>query len=184
MGISLKSATGKLRAFTSSVAADGSSFVPGPHGRIPGSTPWAAEGDQPREPVPRRNRARIDRAPVLDRFRIEELAGELQSRTSFLEFVNLFLVLLPHRVDYAVSALDGEDRETACAAVLSLASSAAITGGRRLELVACLIDDDLHAGRVNRARETGRRLVPDAAGLASALAPLVAGTLAAGSRTT
>ncbi len=132
--------------------------------------------------MPRRNRARIDRAPVLDRFRIEELTGELQSRTSFLEFVNLFLVLLPHRVDYAISALDGEDREAACAAVLSLASSAAITGGRRLELVACLIDDDLHAGRVNRARETGRRLVPDAADLASALSPLAAGTLAAGSR--
>jgi hypothetical protein len=174
MGISLKSATGKVRAFTSSVAADGSSFVPELGRPIPGSTPWAAEGEQSRELAPRRNRARIDRAPVLDRFRIAELAAELQSRTNFLGSVNLFLVLLPHRVDYAISALEGEDREAACAAVLSLASSAAITGGRRLELVACLIDDDLHAGRVNRARETGRRLIQDAADLASALTPLVA----------
>lgn len=176
MGISLKSATSKLRAFTSSDAADGSSVVPGPGRRVPGPTPGAGEADQPREPVPRRNRARIDRAPVLDRLRLEELAGELQSRTHFLEFVNLFLVLLPHRVDYAVSALDREDREAACAAVLNLASSAAITGGRRLELVACQIDDDLHAGRVNRARETGRRLILDAADLTSALTPLVAGS--------
>ena len=176
MGISGKSATGKLRAFTSSVAADGSSLVPELERQAPGPTPGAAEADQPREPAPRRIRARIDRAPVLDRLRIEELAGELQSRTNFLEFVNLFLVLLPHRVDSAVSALDREDREAACAAVLSLASSAAITGGRRLELVACLIDDDLHAGRVNRARETGRRLILDAADLASALSPLVAGS--------
>jgi hypothetical protein len=176
MGISLKPATGKLRAATSSVAADGSSFVPEPGRPMSGSAPWAAEGDQPRELTPRRHRGRIDRAPVLDRSRIAELAGELQSRTSFVEAVNLFLVLLPHRVDYAISALAGEDREAACAAVLSLAASAAVTGGRRLELVACLIDDDLHAGRVSRARETARRLIPDAADLASALSPFVAGS--------
>lgn len=125
---------------------------------------------------PRRNRARINRAPVLDRSRIAELAGELRPRTRFHEFVNLFLVLLPHRVDGVISAVDGEDREAACAAVLSLASAAAMAGARRLELVACLIDADLRTGRVNRARETSRRLGDDAAELASALSPLLAAT--------
>jgi HPt (histidine-containing phosphotransfer) domain-containing protein len=51
--------------------------------------------------------------------------------------VNLFLVLLLHRVNSVISALDGEDREAARAAVLSLASSAAMAGARRIELVAC-----------------------------------------------
>ena len=42
-------------------------------------------------------------------------------------------------------------------------------GAARLELVAWLVDADLRVGRMDRARETGRRLGPDASELASAL---------------
>jgi HPt (histidine-containing phosphotransfer) domain-containing protein len=175
MGFSLKSATVKLLAFPSPAPAGGSSSVLGLSGRKPGTPLGATARDQAQKKAPRRNRTRINREPVLDRSRLEDLAGELRSWTSFVEYVNLFLVLLPHRVDGVISALDGADTEAARDAVLSLASSAAMTGACRLELVASLIDDDLRAGRVNRARETGRRLVPDAEELASVLSPLLAG---------
>lgn len=176
MGFSQKSATAKFLAFTSPVtAADGGAPVPELGIWRPETSVGASDRDQMHDLGPRLNRARINRTPVLDRSRVVELAVELQSRASFVECVNLFVVLLPHRVDSVVSALDGEDRKMASAAALSLATAAAMTGGRRLQLVACLIDADLKAGRVNRARQTGRRLGPDAAELASALSPLLAG---------
>jgi hypothetical protein len=174
MGFSLKSANTRFLAFNSPVAAaDGGSSVPGPGSRRSGTSRGATGWNQVPEQGPRQNRARINRAPVLDLSRVEELTVELQSRSSFVECVSLFVLLLPHRVDSVVSALDGKDRKMACGAALSLAASAAMTGGRRLELVARLIDADLRAGRVNRARERGRRLDSDAAELASALSPLL-----------
>jgi HPt (histidine-containing phosphotransfer) domain-containing protein len=124
---------------------------------------------------PRRYHARINRAPVLDRTRVQELAGQVQSQGRLLEFLNLFLVLLPSRVASVVSALEGKDSETASAAARSLASSAAMAGASRLELVALLVDFDLRAGRMDRARETGRRLGSDASELASALSCLLTG---------
>lgn len=177
MGFSPKSDTDRFLDFTSPVAAsDGSPSVSELGGWRLETSHGATDRDQPKEQGPRRNRNRINATPVLDRSRVAELTVELQSRTSFVECVNLFLVLLPHRVDRVVSALDGEDREEARRAALSLAASAAMTGGRRLELVACLINADLRAGRVNRARSTGLRLGADAAELASALSPLLAGS--------
>lgn len=128
-----------------------------------------------REQGTRRYRARINRAPVLDRARVQELAGEVHSQSRLLEFLNLFLVLLPSRVANVVSALERHDHEAASAAAQSLASSASMAGANRLELVALLIDFDLRAGRMDRARETGSRLGPDAAELASALSRLLTG---------
>jgi hypothetical protein len=177
MGLSLKSETRKIRPFVPPfAAADGGSSDPEQGRRNPGTIPGETDQGQIPEQGPRRHRARINRARVLDRSRLEEMVSGVQPQARFLAFVNLFLVLLPHRVDHVVSALDGEDREAACAAALSLASSAAMAGGLRLELVACLIDADLRAGLVNRARVTGRRLGPDAAELASALSPLLPGS--------
>jgi len=123
----------------------------------------------------RRYRARINRAPVLDRARVQELAGEVHSQSRLLEFLNLFLVLLPSRVANVVSALERHDHEAASAAAQSLASSASMAGANRLELVALLVDFDLRAGRMDRARKTGRRLGPDAAELASALSRMLTG---------
>lgn len=124
---------------------------------------------------PRRYRARINRAPVLDPVRVQELAGGVHSQSRLLEFLNLFLVLLPSRVNNVVAALDSGDVEAASAATQSLASSAAMAGAPRLELVAWLVDSDLRIDRLDRARETGRRLGPDAAELASALSRLLTG---------
>ena len=124
---------------------------------------------------PRRYRARINRAPVLDRMRVQELAGGVHSQSRLLEFLNLFLVLLPSRVNNVVSALDSGDIEAASAATQSLASSAAMAGASRLELVAWLVDSDLRTDRLDRACETARRLGPDAAELASALSRLLTG---------
>lgn len=127
------------------------------------------------EQGPRRYRARINRAPVLDRMRVQELAGDIHSQSRLLEFLNLFLVLLPSRVNNVAGALASGDPQAASAAAQSLASSAAMAGAARLELVALLVDSDLRIGRMDRARETGRRLGPDAAELASALSRLLTG---------
>jgi HPt (histidine-containing phosphotransfer) domain-containing protein len=124
---------------------------------------------------PRRYRARINREPVLDRMRVQELAGGVHSQSRLLEFLDLFLVLLPSRVKNVVSALDSGDVEAASAAAQSLASSAAMAGASRLELVAWLVDNDLRMDRMDRARETARRLGPDADELASALSRLLTG---------
>jgi HPt (histidine-containing phosphotransfer) domain-containing protein len=124
---------------------------------------------------PRRYRARINRAPVLERRRVQELAGGVHSQSRLLEFLNLFLVLLPSRVNNVVAALDSGDVEAASTAAQSLASSAAMAGAARLELVAWLVDSDLRTDRTDRARETARRLGPDAAELASALSRLLTG---------
>lgn len=152
MGLSLKTDKGK----------NGSAA--GPSDRAP--TP---------EQGPRRYRARINQAPVLDRARVQELAGGVHSQSRLLEFLNLFLVLLPSRVNNVAGAMDSGDLEAASAATQSLASSAAMAGANRLELVALLVDFDLRAGRMDRARETARRLGPDAAELASALSRLLTG---------
>lgn len=143
----------------------------------------AKSGSEPESPArytrqeqgPRRYRARINREPVLDRTRVQELAGGVHSQSRLLEFLNLFLVLLPSRVNNVIGALDSGDREAASAAAQSLASSAAMAGAPRLELVAWLVDADLRIGRMDRARETGRRLGPDASELAAALSRLLTG---------
>jgi len=136
-----------------------------------GSAPESSD----RDASPRRYRTRIKREPVLDRVRVQELAGGIHSQSRLLEFLNLFLVLLPSRVNNVVSAMDSGDHEAASAAAQSLASSAAMAGAARLELVALLVDADLRIGRMDRARETGRRLGPDASELATALSRLLTG---------
>ena len=82
--------------------------------------PWKRHALPERAPSPergpRRYRARINRTPVLDRDRVQELAGQVQSQARLLEFLNLFLVLLPSRVASVVSALEGPDGGTATAA--------------------------------------------------------------------
>lgn len=152
MGLSLKSGKNKT----------------GPEPGLPERTAALEQG-------PRRYRARINRAPVLDRMRVQELAGNIHAQSRLLEFLNLFLVLLPSRVNNVIGALDSGDLEAASAAAQSLASSAAMAGASRLELVALLVDTDLRTGRMDRARETGRRLGPDAAELGSALSRLLTG---------
>ena len=141
-----------------------------------GSAPESPDRHARQEQGPRRYRARINREPVLDRIRVQELAGGVHSQSRLLEFLNLFLVLLPSRVNNVVSALNSGDHEAASAAAQSLASSAAMAGAARLELVAWLVDADLRVGRMDRARETGRRLGPDASELASALSRLLTGS--------
>ncbi len=125
---------------------------------------------------PLRYRVRINRAPVLDRAQVQELARKVQSQARLIEFLNLFLVLLPSRVANVVRALEAKDQSAASVAARSLASSASMAGATRLQLVALLVEDDLREGRLDRARQTGRRLSPDASELASALSRLLTGS--------
>ena len=154
MGLSLKSGKAEIRvsagvAGTVHAAGTRPAPIPGPHlTREP--CPWTARG-------------------------CRNCAGGVHSQSRLLEFLNLFLVLLPSRVNNVIGALDSGDREAASAAAQSLASSAAMAGAPRLELVAWLVDADLRIGRMDRARETGRRLGPDASELAAALSRLLTG---------
>src|SRR4029453_3051724 len=80
------------------------------------SPPESPDRHARQEQGPRRYRARINREPVLDRTRVQELAGGVHSQSRLLEFLNLFLVLLPSRVNNVVSALNSGDHEAASAA--------------------------------------------------------------------
>jgi HPt (histidine-containing phosphotransfer) domain-containing protein len=123
---------------------------------------------------PRRYRARISAALVLDRNRLQESTGTLQS-WRFHDFVSTFQLMLPHRVEKIHQALAAGDWEDARFAAQSLSWSAAKAGACRLELIADLIDADLRSGRNARARETARLLQGAATELATALARLSAG---------
>ena len=123
---------------------------------------------------PRRHRARISAAPVLDRNRLQESTGTPQS-WRFHDFVSTFQFMLPHRVEKINRALAIGDWEEARLAAQSLRWSASMAGACRLELMADLIDADLQSGRKTRARETACLLQGAATELATALAQLTAG---------
>lgn len=119
---------------------------------------------------PHRHRARISAALVLDRDRLQESTGTVQS-WKFHDFVSTFQLMLPHRVEKIHQALAGGDWEGARLAAQSLSWSASKAGACRLEL----IDADLQSGRKTRARETACLLQGAATELATALAQLTAG---------
>lgn len=123
---------------------------------------------------PHRHRARISAALVLDRDRLQESTGTVQS-WKFHDFVSTFQFMLPHRVEKIHQALAGGDWEGARLAAQSLSWSASKAGACRLELIADLIDADLQSGRKTRARETACLLQGAATELATALALLTAG---------
>ena len=123
---------------------------------------------------PRRYRARITRAPVLDRNRLQERAGTPQS-WRFHDFVSTFLLMLPYRVEKVHRALIVGDWEDGRLAAQNLSWSASMAGACRLELIAGLIDADLQSGRKARARETACLLRGTATELATALDLLTAG---------
>ena len=123
---------------------------------------------------PHRHRARISAAPVLNRDRLQESTGTVQS-WKFHDFVSTFQLMLPHRVEKIHQALAAGDWEDARLAAQSLSWSASKAGACRLELIADLIDADLRSGRNARARDTARLLQGAATELATALTRLSAG---------
>lgn len=123
---------------------------------------------------PRKYRARITKAPILDRNRLQERAGTPQS-WKFHDFVSTFLLMLPYRVEKIHGALSVGDWEDGRHAAQSLSWSASMAGACRLELIAGLIDADLQSGRNARARETACLLRGTATELAAALDHLSAG---------
>ncbi|MGY3320012.1 hypothetical protein [Arthrobacter sp. TE12232] len=159
MGLNAKSAAWTLR------------FFPARH-----ATTSAGVNDQDilgADQGPRRYRARIATAPVLDRNRLQESTGTLQS-WRFHDFVTTFQLMLPHRVEKVHRALTVGDWEDARLAAQSLSWSASIAGACQLQLMADLIDADLQSGRNARARETACLLQGAATELATALALLTA----------
>lgn len=160
MGLNTKSASWTLGSFTERQATTGADV----NGR---NNPAPDRG-------PRRYRARISRAPVLDRVRLQENAGAPKS-WKFDDFVSTFLLMLPYRVEKIHRALAVEDWEGGRLAAQSLSWSASMAGASRLELIAGLIDADLQSGRSARARETARLLRGTTTELEAALALLDAG---------
>ncbi|PVZ61071.1 hypothetical protein [Arthrobacter sp. H-02-3] len=159
MGLNAKSAAWTLR------------FFPARH-----ATTSAGVNDQDisgADQGPRRYRARIATAPVLDRNRLQESTGTLQS-WRFHDFVTTFQLMLPHRVEKVHRALSVGDWEDARLAAQSLSWSASMGGACQLQLMADLIDADLQSGRNARARETACLLQGAATELATALALLTA----------
>ena len=122
---------------------------------------------------PRKYRARIATARVLDSNRLQESAGTPQS-WRFHDFVSTSQLMLPHRVEKVHRALTVGDWEEARLAAHSLSWSASMAGACRLQLIAELIDADLQSGRNARARETACLLQSAATELATALALLTA----------
>ncbi|BCW72452.1 hypothetical protein [Arthrobacter sp. NicSoilB8] len=122
---------------------------------------------------PRRYRARIATARVLDRSRLQESAGTPQS-WRFHDFVTSFQLMLPHRVEKIHRALTAGDWEDARLAAQSLSWSASKAGACQLQLMADLIDADLQSGRNARARDTAGLLQGAATELATALKLLTA----------
>lgn len=123
---------------------------------------------------PRKYRASIAKADILDRDRLEETAGTPQS-WKFDDFVRAFLLMLPYRADKVRQALAAGDWGEARLAAQSLSWSASMAGACRLELIAGLIDADLQSGRHARARETARVLRGATAELEAAITRLSAG---------
>jgi len=160
MGLNAKSAAWTLR------------FFPARHATT--SAGVNDHGNSGADGGPRRYRARIATARVLDRNQLEESAGTLQS-WKFHNFVSTFQLMLPHRVQKVQRALTAGDWEDARIAAQSLSWSASMAGACRLELMADLIDADLQSGRNARARETACLLPGAAAELATVLALLTAG---------
>jgi HPt (histidine-containing phosphotransfer) domain-containing protein len=124
--------------------------------------------------APRKYRASIARAPIVDPARLQETAGNPES-WKFEDFVRTFLLMLPYRVEKVHQALTAGNWEEGRLAAQSLSWSAAMAGACRLELIAGLIDTDLGSGRNSRARETARLLGVTATELEAALTLLNAG---------
>ncbi|NUP75819.1 MAG: hypothetical protein HOQ07_14435, partial [Sinomonas sp.] len=65
-----------------------------------------------------------DALPILERTRLESLAGELDSRADALDFAAKFLNLLPRRISAITATVEAGEAEAAHVALVSLAASA------------------------------------------------------------
>ncbi|MCZ2404895.1 hypothetical protein IV498_17410 [Paenarthrobacter sp. Z7-10] len=110
---------------------------------------------------------------VLDPTALDSLADELESRESAVGFAVNFMEMLPERWRNIVTALKGESCDEARVSVLSLASSAAMTGACQLEFNLRRIDAALKAQRLSDAREIAGRLGSDVMGVVTSLRALL-----------
>ena len=70
--------------------------------------------------------------PALDRRTLENLGDELSNPASAMEFAQLFLQMLPQRIDAVEAAFAARATDAAVVALLSLKASASMVGARRL----------------------------------------------------
>jgi HPt (histidine-containing phosphotransfer) domain-containing protein len=110
---------------------------------------------------------------VLDPTRLEALAEELDSRPAALEFITQFLQILPVRLKRIKHTLAENDRETAWAAALSLATSASMAGADHLALLCRNIGHEVRAGNLDTARHASQGLGAHTAAVAAEITKLL-----------
>ncbi len=110
--------------------------------------------------------------PVLDSRRIDALAAELNYRADAVEVVGRFVERLPDRLLCVHENLRDGARERALTAVLSVATSAAMTGALRLEAQSREVERQIRAGDLVAARSAAWALDSSAAEFAQLAAGL------------
>lgn len=90
--------------------------------------------------------------PVLDSSRIDALAAELNYRADAVDVLFRFVERLPDRLLSVHDNLRDGARERALTAVLSVATSAAMTGALRLEAQSREVERQIRAGDLMAAR--------------------------------
>lgn len=101
--------------------------------------------------------------PVLDSRRIDALAAELNYRSDAVDVVGLFVERLPDRLLSVHENLREGARDRALSAVLSVATSAAMTGALRLEAQSRVVERQIRAGDLIAARSAAWGLDSSAA---------------------
>lgn len=74
----------------------------------------------------------MSQLPALDRRTLENLGEELSSPAGAMEFAQMFLQMLPQRIDAVEVAFAAQATDHAVVALLSLNASASMVGARRL----------------------------------------------------
>lgn len=110
---------------------------------------------------------------VLDTGRIDRLAAELDSRSCAMGFVWRFLECLPDRLSGVHRSLRDGKSEGALAAILSVATSAAMAGAIQLEGQSRAIEHSIRAGDLESARAAARTLDSDVANFAQQVSALL-----------
>jgi HPt (histidine-containing phosphotransfer) domain-containing protein len=113
--------------------------------------------------------------PILERGRLREIAGDLDSAADALSFAALFLDLLPRRLRTVAAAVEAGRTDDAHVALLSLATSAEMVGAVQLERAARCTDRAVRAVDLPSARASVPDLRRSADAVAQALEDLLAG---------
>lgn len=115
----------------------------------------------------------VGRASVLDRGMVDHLGEELGSQQAALEICALFLKMLPGRVQTIADNLAAGKPEAARIAAMSLGTTAAMIGARRMERHAGHVSVSLRGGALAQAQDAAVHLVSEAVLLAGELKQLL-----------